>query len=333
MERVPLPTKLQVEVTAACNLRCKMCLVRYRPPVDRVSGSMSLDLFRALLDDLPTVTDVTLQGLGEPLLAPDLLAMVELAKSRSLTVGFNTNATLLTERRARELVRSGLDWICVSLDGATAGTYESIRDGARLDRVVRNLRTLLTVKREHASATPHVRLVFVAMRSNLAELGDVVRLAAEVGADSLSVQNLSHTFDDTASDSAYAGIAGFARGEALWTETSDRDAVESAFSAAVRLGDALGVPVHVPHVDERPPASGDEPRCDWPWTAAYVAHDGIVQPCCMVMGEERATMGDARDGGIARVWNDEPLARFRQALRTDTPPDVCHGCAYYRGVF
>jgi MoaA/NifB/PqqE/SkfB family radical SAM enzyme len=30
-----LPRHLQVEVSSACNLSCAMCLVRYRPPVNR----------------------------------------------------------------------------------------------------------------------------------------------------------------------------------------------------------------------------------------------------------------------------------------------------------
>ena len=92
----PLPTELQVEVTAACNLRCRMCLVRYRPPFNRVTGSMTAERFARLLDELPTVRRVTLQGLGEPLLAPDLFDMIRIARSRGVDVGFNTNATLLT---------------------------------------------------------------------------------------------------------------------------------------------------------------------------------------------------------------------------------------------
>src|SRR4051812_167080 len=103
----PLPRELQVEVTAACNLRCHMCLVRYRPPVDRVHGSMSFDRFRATVDALPVLEKVTLQGLGEPLLVPDLLQMVAYASARGARVGFNTNGTLLTREKATQLVEAG----------------------------------------------------------------------------------------------------------------------------------------------------------------------------------------------------------------------------------
>ena len=98
----PLPPHLQLEVTSACNLRCVMCLVRYRPPVNKLAGAMRPDLFHRLLAEVPALSRMTLQGLGEPLLSPYLMEMVRAAVARGITVGFNTNATLLTRDRAEE---------------------------------------------------------------------------------------------------------------------------------------------------------------------------------------------------------------------------------------
>jgi MoaA/NifB/PqqE/SkfB family radical SAM enzyme len=100
----------------------------------------------ALLDELPDLEQVTLQGLGEPLLHPDLVAMVTAAKHRGLRVGFNTNGTLLTPDKAEALVAAGTDWMHVSMDGATAATFEHIRHGARFDQVLQNLRRLVAVR-------------------------------------------------------------------------------------------------------------------------------------------------------------------------------------------
>jgi hypothetical protein len=97
---------LQVEVTGACNLRCRMCLVSYRPALNKRSGSFDLDTFVRLVDGNPQLEKVTLQGLGEPLLSPHLFAMVEHAVSRGVQVGFNTNATLLTPAVGERLVRA-----------------------------------------------------------------------------------------------------------------------------------------------------------------------------------------------------------------------------------
>jgi hypothetical protein len=61
---VDLPTELQIEVTAACNLRCEMCLVAYRPPLDRTHNSFTIGRFRQLLDELPDLEKITLQVMG-----------------------------------------------------------------------------------------------------------------------------------------------------------------------------------------------------------------------------------------------------------------------------
>lgn len=91
---------------------------------------MCFHTFKELVDAVPRLERLTLQGLGEPLLAPDLFHMLEYAAERGIRAGFNTNGTLLTRPISERLVALGVDWLHVSLDGATAETYEGIRDGS-----------------------------------------------------------------------------------------------------------------------------------------------------------------------------------------------------------
>jgi radical SAM protein with 4Fe4S-binding SPASM domain len=330
--RAPLPREVQLEVTASCNLRCRMCLVRYRPPIDRRAGSMPFERFRAIIDALPDLHTVTLQGLGEPLLAPDLFRMIAYAAGRGVRMGFNTNATLLTRATATRLVDAGLDWLCISLDGATAATYEGIRDGARLGRVERNVRSLVRVLRERRAARPRISLVFVAMRRNVAELPALVRLAADWGVPSVRVQNLSHSFDDTDPAGAYREIRELAAAEALWS--SPNPGAARIFEAAAREAAALGVTLRLPRLE--PPARSrplGTPGCDWPWRSAYVRHDGRVQPCCMLMGDDRGIVGDIAEESFAEIWSNARYEALRAGLMSATPPAVCAGCSMYRGAF
>jgi radical SAM protein with 4Fe4S-binding SPASM domain len=337
----PLPREIQLEVTRSCNLRCRMCLVRYRDVPNRREGSMSFETFKRVVDELPDLRAITLQGLGEPLLAPDLYAMIEYATARGITIGFNTNATLLTRARAERLIRARLDWLHVSIDGATAGTYESIRDGSDFARVRRNLAGMLEARRELGADRPELTLIFVAMRRNVAELPAFVRLAAEVGVPAIHVQNLSHSFDDTVRLPGYDAIRAFTLREALWTNdaddaggAADDAAAERAFADARAEAETMGVALRLPKTAERPRTrSAGSPGCFWPWEEAYVHHDGKVQPCCMIMGEDRAVLGDVHDGGFEAVWRSEGYREFRRRLLTDDPPEICRGCSLYRGVF
>jgi radical SAM protein with 4Fe4S-binding SPASM domain len=327
----PLPREIQLEVTRSCNLRCRMCLVRYRDVPNRREGSMPFDTFRRVVEELPELRAITLQGLGEPLLAPELYRMIEYATSHGITIGFNTNATLLTRSRAERLIGAHLDWLHVSIDGATAETYESIRDGASFERVRRNLAGMVEAKREAGSGRPDLSLIFVAMRRNVGELADFVRLAADTGVGDVHVQNLSHSFDDAMGLPGYDEIRAFTLREALWTDGEGADAFGRARAEAERLGVKLRLPKTEP--PQRARAEGT-PGCFWPWDESYVHHDGKVQPCCMIMGEDRAVIGDVHsEGGFAGVWHSDAYKDFRRRLLTDDPPDVCRGCSLYRGVF
>ncbi len=329
----PLPPHLQLEITSACNLRCVMCLVRYRPPVNKLAGAMPVALFHRLLDEVPGLRRLTLQGLGEPLLSPYLMQMLRTATARRITVGFNSNATLLTRRRADELVDTGVDWLHVSLDGATAATFEAVRDGARFDTVVANLAGLVAAKRAAGSATPWIRVVFVAMRRTVAELPDLVRLLADVGVDELHVQNLSHSFSDADPAGRYGEIRAFTAGEALWN-AADRQAATAAFVAARRQAREHGLTLRLPRLSAAGPVAGlDGPGCTWPWDAAYVTSRGVVQPCCMVMGDDRVALGRLDEQTFPEIWHGAPYREFRRRLSGDTPPEVCRGCSLYRRTF
>jgi MoaA/NifB/PqqE/SkfB family radical SAM enzyme len=332
-EAPPLPAELQLEITSACNLRCAMCLVSYQPPVNKLAGAMSRELFGRILDEVPTLRRLTLQGLGEPLLSPYLFDHVRRAKAGGLAVGFNSNATLLTRPRADELVALGLDWLHVSLDGASAATYEGIRAGADFDTVVRNLAGLVAAKRAAGSAVPWIRAVFVAMRRNVAELPDLVRLLARAGVDELRVQNLSHSFADTDPAGRFGGIRAFAAAEALWTG-ADTERAADAFARARAAADGAGLTLRLPQLAAEPAVAVDgHPGCTWPWDAAYVTSRGLVQPCCMVMGDDRIALGDLAVSSFPEIWTGEPYRAFRRRLAADDPPDVCVGCALYQRTF
>jgi radical SAM protein with 4Fe4S-binding SPASM domain len=334
----PLPEELQLEVTGACNLRCRMCLVRYAPSIGRREGALAYEQYLELLDSLPTLRRLTLQGLGEPLLSPHLPDMVEHAARRGIDVGFNSNGTLLTRPLAERLTAAGLGWLHVSLDGATAATYEEVRHGTDLrprpgqfERVVGNLRGLVEVRGD--SAKPRIMLVFVAMRRNVAELPELVSLAADIGVDAVWVQNLSHDFGDTGASPAYREMRDYARAEALFGD-ADLDS-RALFDEAQARAEALELELRLPRLEEPPPAprSAGAPGCSWPWSSAYVTHRGEVQPCCMVMGSDRATLGTLSEGGFEDVWSGGAYQDFRERLMTDDPPEVCRGCSLYRRVF
>src|SRR5947208_11247234 len=95
---------------------------------------------------------------------PRFFDMVAYAAERGIQVTTNSNLTLLNDRRAERCVTSGLASLHISIDGATAETYERIRVRAHFERVVRNLERLLAARERLGSKFPHIILVVVVMR-------------------------------------------------------------------------------------------------------------------------------------------------------------------------
>lgn len=327
-EAVPLPAFVQIEPVGRCNLHCAMCPVHLRadaaPP-----ALMDFDAFTRLLDGFgANLRTLHLQGLGEPLMHPRFFDMVRTAAQRGIEVSTNSNLTLLTQRRAQEAVGCGLREISVSIDAPEEALFASIRVGARLPRVLRNLERLLRAR--GTASTPRVRIVMVLMRRNLASLEAMVELAARTGVDGLFVQRLSHDFAESTLPDAYRPMRRFIDAELLGE--ADAPAIETAYALARASATRLGLDVRLPRATPRDP-NASAPRCDWPWRGAYLSHAGESMPCCMVATPERAKLGNMIRDGVEATWNGEAYAQFRAGLAADAPAEVCRGCALYRGTF
>jgi MoaA/NifB/PqqE/SkfB family radical SAM enzyme len=294
---------------------------------------MKFDSFRRLIDDMPGLADLQLQGLGEPMMHPEFFDMVEYATARGIRVSTNTNLTLLNDRRAERCVTSGLGALHASIDGATAQTYERIRVRARFDRVLANLGRLMAARSRLRSRTPRVRMVVVAMRMNLPEFPALVRLAHRFGIDEVFVQALCHDFGESSLPPQYKPMRAFVEEQTLLNE--DAVVVERHYAEARAVADELGVDLRLPPTRPRPhpPGTPGPERCDWPWRGAYVSYQGLAMPCCMVATPDRIHLGDAARDGLDRVWNGPAYRAFRDRLSSDRPPEVCRSCAVYAGTF
>lgn len=332
---VELPRFVQIEPVGQCNLRCRMCPIALRPESapGQPPALMDVALFERLIDQFGALEELHLQGLGEPLMHPRFFDMVAYAARRGIRVSTNTNMTLMTERRAAECVASGLHTLHASLDGAHAGTFEAIRLRASFSKVLRNLRRLVCARQAARSALPHLKLVAVLMRSNLAELTDLVRLAANEGFESLSVQQLCHDFSEASLPHQYRPMRAFIDSASLRAE--DHAATQRQFDAAQVEAQRLGIALRLPRLTPRRHAA-DVPgrqRCDWPWRGAYISYDGRAMPCCMVATPDRINFGSMAAQGVEEVWNGAAYTAFRDRLSSTSPPSVCSGCALYHGTF
>lgn len=330
-----LPGYVQIEPVGQCNLRCQMCSIQFRqdgPPYGP-PAFMDFDTFTRIVDEVPTLSELHLQGLGEPMMHPRFFDMVAYAAGKGIKVSTNSNFSLLNPRRAELCVTSGLDTLHISIDGSTAETYEHIRVRAHFDRVIRNVRLLLATRERLGGQLPHLKMVMVIMRQNLHELPDLVRLAHDLQMESLFVQHLCHDFGESSLPSRYRPMRDFVEEQTLLNEDAER--VERYFGEARQVAEELEVALRLPHTRLRihPPGTPGRKRCSWPWTGGYFSYQGFAMPCCMVSTPDRINFGKVGDRNVNEIWNDPEFQSFRRQLDSDEPPEICRSCSVYTGTF
>lgn len=189
----PFPTKLQVEVTTRCNMRCAMC-VKSAPNSDIPERDLELDDFKKMGEALTHCEALVLNGIGEPMLHPDLPEMAAYARERMPEngwIGFQTNGLLVTESLADKLVQAGVDTFCLSVDTLECGAacQGELHGQTEVDRLAQSLNRLREASRNHGRSI-RLGVEFVLMHSNLDQLPGVVRWAGDHGAEFVIVSHV-----------------------------------------------------------------------------------------------------------------------------------------------
>ena len=318
------PRTLYIETSNRCNSLCQTCPLTFYGSQGG-AHDMGFAEFRRVVDAAPDLERVVLHGIGEPLLNRHLPEMIRHLKTRGVQVLFNSNAILLTRKWRDLLLESGLDEYRASLDAATPATYLAIRGVPLHERVVRNIAELVAARRERGLTGPRISVWFTAMKENLAELPDVARIVARVGADEFYVQRLVYFEAGLATEeqSVYRDLGAREIGLLAEAETICRVAgVGFGASGGGAPGASLAGDAEE---QERPWLA-----CHRPWYLAYVTAHGDVLPCCFApfITNDLApvTLGNVFRDGLETVWNGAPYREFRRRFQTDSPCSICAGC-------
>jgi MoaA/NifB/PqqE/SkfB family radical SAM enzyme len=276
-----------------------------------------------------------------------------MARNAGCRTGFTTNGIALSVENIGRALEEQVDIISVSLAGASETRHGSLRRRAPWRRILSNLETLVEVRTSRGFKSPWIELHFLMMQSNICELPDFVRLAADIGVDEVVATNLTATptqkldkmrvFDWHPQD-AYL------------------DAQEEAHRTAMHLGIKLRTYPLVMNADVLTCAAQPE-------TIVYITSRGEIAPCVYLgmnvvrdirrtfLGEaytvSRMIFGNVRDGldvildaslrreflaawrarqTRARTWGN--LAMYSGSADWDLPPvpSACETCYKRYGV-
>jgi MoaA/NifB/PqqE/SkfB family radical SAM enzyme len=264
------------------------------------------DAIRLHLRDILTV-DFT--GGGEPLLQPFLPQWVADGKAAGCQTGILTNGLVLHKETAQELIAAGLDWICVSMDGADKDQYERIRIGSSFERVCENL---ADVARLRVAGVPKTMINFVMMSSNFHQVEDMVTLAARLGVDQVNFKQC-----DVIRGEQGKGYGLFGR-----EESREIRRMRKALSRALKLARKVGVKTTAaPFTPNERPVCEQDPR-----DSMFVRYDGTVAPCISLaiggpttfLGKDAVMpsvhYGRLLERDLLELWETEPCRLHRQSF-------------------
>lgn len=334
------PESVTLFLTYRCNLHCKMCGqwgeggVTKKKSSQTVHSELPPEAARSLVDELAgSRPGITLFG-GEPLLYDGFIDLVRYIKSKKMHCLVITNGYLL-DTMAGDIVESSLDELNVSLDGP-GELHDSIRGMPGLfNKIMGGLKEVNRIKGAKNRKKPLINLQCTITRYNYERLDEMIAVAQDAGADSLTFHNLIFTdkgvldkqkkYDDIlhCSSADWEGfvfepgidpkllyekmgriLAGRYDFSVDFYPNFSRNALEGYYR------DPCFMPAEYPA------------RCLSPWIVAYVFPDGTVRPCLNCT----YSFGNIKEGAFRAVWNSEKAAAFRRTLRENRIFPACSRC-------
>lgn len=316
-----MPYFLNLEfVGGKCNLKCRMCLGTNAEGRTHQLTYMSAERFRMMLAASPTISGLTLSASdSEPLLHPELEAVLTAARDHGVYLDIFTNGQMLNAKTARLLVESRtVTGVNFSIDAATPETYRKIH-GANFESLVGKIEMLQAIKKEVGVDTPRLSFSFVAMADTIQELPDFVRLALRLGARRVLVGDLigwddcpseNHVATDnprcfefireaqrlvTGSDLRLQLPERLICGPEPAVPVPDSNDGPGSFALSTSMPDN---PVTAACKPSTEPASFS--TCSW-LSGVWVRQNGDLDPCCLV--HNVADMGNVHDGAL--LHNDK----------------------------
>jgi MoaA/NifB/PqqE/SkfB family radical SAM enzyme len=223
---------------------------------------MSPEVWNAIRPYLSEAKSIDFTGGGEPLLQSQLPEWIAHAKAAGCETGFLSNGLLLKKEMLQQILNAGVDWICISMDGADAEMYEKIRIGSNFKRVCENVANIAEMR---TGNVPMTMINFVLMDLNFHQVEDIVRLTARLGVDQINFKQCD----------VIRGASGKGHGLFGINETGKIRRLKKKVAKARRLAKKLNIMNTASSFTAEEQAVCDQDPRD----SLFIRFDGLVAPC------------------------------------------------------
>ena len=182
------PSTVHICITDRCNLTCRHCDIWKLP----TSKELDFDTWKGIIDRFERWLgpfSLKFAG-GEPLVRKETLELTRYCRSKGITVGINTNGTLINKKTAKELLDAGVNEINVSLDAIDPDIHDYVRNKkGTFDRVMKAIQYF-----EGANSTFKLNLATIVCDQNQDNIIDLLNWARSSGINIVTFQALFQNF-------------------------------------------------------------------------------------------------------------------------------------------
>lgn len=290
------PMNITLEPTSLCNLKCPVCETGANL-LGRKGQHMTEEQFRIIIDKIgPHTNTLMFYFMGEPFLNKHAYEMIRYAKAAGIP--WITTCTNGDPVNPEKLVDCGIDEVSFQIGGITQETHQVYRVNSNLERVLKNMRETIRLKRERGSKL-RVACGFILMKHNEHEKEEFLRMATEMGVDEAVVV-------DPCVRTVEQGHLYLPDDKRHWYYDAE----------AFRRG-------------KLKPKSLPDNECPWIYYSMSIHVNGDVVPCCRDP-KGQFKMGNLLEQSLDEIWNGEPYRNFRDRIhREQGKISICQLCSSY----
>jgi len=321
------PTRLQIETTRLCNLKCPNC--RRTMSFGNSSDFQSLEVLERLGEALPFVDSACVSGWGESLMGRTLDDLIGLMREHGVCLSITTNASLLNEQRSRKLVEQQVGHITVSLDAGTAEGYARLRPGSPpLKRILDNIRGLAKIRDAAHSRTPGLGVAMLFHDESAGELKPLIQRLHHFPVHWLVVQ-VMHFSDFRPEARDYRLNKNSVRLLKEGQELARRLNVNLIIEFPDQMDHDLGKTETLEKTGLLYFPNREEirrrhlvPTCNAAWEIPFIDSNGGVYPCC----HYPEAFGNLKENAFSEIWHNAAFQAMREGLALGNPPEYCLNC-------
>ncbi len=297
------PSSIMIEPMCGCNLKCPLCTTPHKY-MTRKQGMMSYETYQKLLDDVSEFAlTFNFNFAGEPLLNPNLFKMVKAANEHNIFTVVDTNSTLISKQKTKEILDSNLNLIAVSIDYADPIIFEQFRAGANFTKTIEQIRNLCEMKKEQKSPFPLIMGEVIVSRENESQLKSMHEwLMNEIGVDGVWFKTICFPLHS----------------QGFRDDHSVPDLVEKYLPLKARK--------RYDFVDGKLELKNPITRCSWK-QKCVILWDGRVGACCYDY-DGTYTFGNLNEQHFLDIWNSKKYRYYREKLIRHKKLKLCERCAY-----